>query len=189
MKRFADFLMWLGGWKLIGEPESQMKNCVFIEAPHTSMWDFVWGRCGLWKLGVNAHFFIKKELFFFPLGPILKALGGVPVDRNKGAGMVEQAVKHLQESDDFSIIITPEGTRKYTDRWKKGFYHIAMKAQKPIYLAWLDYEKKQGGSGPIFYPTGNYEEDIKKIEEFYRDKVAKYPENFNLSKQYQNKKQ
>ena len=111
---------------------------------------------------------------------------------------LQQAIAELDENNLLTqkqaanrtqLIITPEGTRKYTDRWKKGFYHIAMKAQKPIYLAWLDYEKKQGGSGPIFYPTGNYEEDIKKIEEFYRDKVAKYPENFNLSKQYQNKKQ
>lgn len=188
MKRFADFLMFLGGWKLIGEPEEDMKNCVFIEAPHTSMWDFVWGRCGLWKLGVNAHFFIKKEMFFFPLGLILRVLGGVPVDRKKGGGMVETAVRHLKENSNFSVIITPEGTRKYNDKWKKGFYYIAMKAEKPIYLSWLDYEKKQGGSGIKFYPTGNYEEDLKTIQEYYKDKVAKYPENFNLSKQYQNKK-
>ena len=126
-------------------------------------------------------------MFFFPLGPILKALGGVPVDRKKGAGLVDEAVKRLKEDKNFSVIITPEGTRKYTENWKKGFYHIAMKSGKPIYLSWLDYEKKQGGSGKIFYPTGNYEADLKEIQEFYKDKVAKYPENFNLSKQYQNK--
>ncbi len=185
MKRLADFLMWLGGWTFIGEPEPDMKNCVFIEAPHTSAWDFVWGRCGLWKLGVNAHFFIKKEFFFFPIGGLLKKLGGIPVDRQKGAGMVDVAVKNLTENDDYSVIITPEGTRKYTERWKKGFYQIALKAQKPIYLSWLDYEKKLASSGIKFYPTGDYEKDIKEIQKFYMDKVAKYPKNFNLSKEYQ----
>ena len=67
MKKFADFLMWLGGWKLIGEPEPQMKNCVFIEAPHTSMWDFVWGRCGLWKCRAGHD--------LFPLRCLEKAKG------------------------------------------------------------------------------------------------------------------
>lgn len=184
MKKLANFIMWLGGWKLIGEFEPEMKKCVFIEAPHTTMWDFVWGRCGLWKLGVNAHFFIKKEMFSFPLGGVLKALGGVPIDRGKSTNMVDQIVDMFNNSDDFSVIITPEGTRKYTENWKKGFYYIATKANVPIYLAWLDYEKKQGSGGKIFYPTGDYTKDLAEIQEFYKDKVAKYPEKFHLSKQF-----
>lgn len=185
MRKIAKFLLWLFGWKLVGKPEPQMKKCVFIEAPHTTMWDFVFGRLGLWQLGINVKFFIKKEMFFFPLGPILKSLGGIPVDRGKKTNMVDQIVEMYNKSDNFSIVITPEGTRRYTEHWKKGFYYIAMKANVPIYLGYLNYEKKEGSGGKIFYPTGNYEKDLAEIQEFYKDKVAKYPENFNLSKQYQ----
>ena len=175
MKRFADFLMWLGGWKLIGEPEPEMKNCVFIEAPHTSMWDFVWGRCGLWKLGVNAHFFIKKELFFFPLGPILKMLGGVPIDRKKGAGVVDEAVKKLRENKDFSVIITPEGTRKYTDKWKKGFYlnftgEYGLKyVASYISLGWT-MKKSKGAAVLSFTPPATMKATSKKFRSSIRIK-------------------
>ncbi|MCK9163545.1 MAG: acyltransferase, partial [Bacteroidales bacterium] len=98
---------------------------------------------------------------------------------------VEQIVEIFNTREEFSLVITPEGTRKYTDHWKKGFYHIALKANVPVYLAYLDYEKKEGGPGKIFHLTGNFENDIAEIQEFYKDKVAKYPENFSLSKQYQ----
>lgn len=187
MKQIAKFILWAFGWKLIGKREPQMKKCIFIQAPHTSMSDFLWGRLGLWQLGVNVKFLIKKEMFFFPFGLILKALGGIPIDRSSGNNVVEQIVHQFNSRDDFSLVITPEGTRKYTERWKKGFYHIAIKANVPIYISYLDYEKKEGGPGRIFHPTGDYEKDFAEIQEFYKDKVAKYPENFNLSKQYQNK--
>lgn len=177
--------MWLGGWKLIGEPEPEMKKCVVIEAPHTSMWDFVWGRCGLWLLGVNARFLIKKEVFVFPISGLLKRLGGIPIDRGRRNNVVDQIVEEFKNNDDFSLVITPEGTRKHTETWKRGFYYIALKAEVPIYLGWLDYEKKQGGAGKIFYPTGDYEKDIQVIQDFYKDKVAKYPSQFHLSKEYQ----
>lgn len=184
MKKIAKFILWLSGWKLVGEKEAHMNKCVFIEAPHTSMWDFLWGRLGLWQLGIKVKFFIKKEMFVFPLGPILKFLGGIPVDRGKNSKMVDQIVEMFNKSETFSLVITPEGTRKYTEHWKKGFYYIAVKANVPIYLGYLNYEKKEGGAGKIFYPTGNYEKDLVEIQEFYKDKVAKYPENFHLSKQY-----
>jgi 1-acyl-sn-glycerol-3-phosphate acyltransferase len=179
MKRFAKFLMWLYGWRFIGEPQPQMKNCVFIEAPHTSMWDFVWGRCGLWILGVNAHFFIKNEMFFFPVGLLLKALGGVPIDRKKGFNSVDAAVENLKNNKDFSVIITPEGTRKYTEHWKKGFYVIARRANVPLYLSYLDYDKKEASSGELFYTTGDYGKDMAYIQNFYSDKKAKYPSQFH----------
>ncbi|MDR1726230.1 MAG: 1-acyl-sn-glycerol-3-phosphate acyltransferase [Bacteroidales bacterium] len=185
MKYFGKFILWIFGWKFEGFPQKEMKNCVFIEAPHTSMWDFVFGRCGLWILGVNAHFFIKREMFFFPLGFFLKALGGVPVNRKKGLNSIDIAVDKLKNNKDFSIIITPEGTRKYTENWKKGFYVIAQKANVPIYLSFLNYKKKIASSGELFFPTGDYEKDLAYIQNFYRDKEAKYPENFNMSKLYQ----
>jgi len=185
MKKIANFILWISGWKVVGEPELQMKKCIFIQAPHTSMWDFLWGRLGLWQLGVSVKFLIKKEMFFFPFGFVLKALGGIPIDRGRRNNVVEQIVEIFNTREKFSLVITPEGTRKYTEHWKKGFYHIAIKANVPVYLAYLDYEKKEGGPGKIFHLTGNFENDIAEIQEFYKDKVAKYPENFSLSKQYQ----
>jgi len=183
-KRFANFLFWLGGFHFVGKPTKEMMHCVFIDVPHTSMWDFVWGRCGLWVLGVKAHFFIKKEMFFFPLGLILKALGGVSIDRGGRENMVEKTIKLLNENENYSVIITPEGTRKYTRHWKKGFYLIAMGAKVPIYLSYIDYAKKEASMGELFYPTGDYEKDLVFIWDYYKDKGAKYPANFNLSKQY-----
>lgn len=162
-----------------------MKKCIFIQAPHTSMWDFLWGRLGLWQLGVNVKFLIKKEIFFFPLGSILKALGGIPIDRTRGNNVIDQIVELFNTRDEFSLVITPEGTRKYTEHWKKGFYYISMKANVPVYISFLDYEKKEGGPGSIFNITGDFEKDFVGIQEFYKDKVAKYPERFNLSRQYQ----
>ena len=180
MKRFADFLMFLGGWKLIGEPEEDMKNCVFIEAPHTSMWDFVWGRCGLWKLGVNAHFFIKKEMFFFPLGLILRALGGVPVDRKKGGGMVETAVRHLKENSNFSVIIAPEGTRKPVKRWKAGFHIIAKETGVPVYISYFDWGTKRVGIYQKFEISDDAKADMARIQEIYESLhlVGKYPKDY-----------
>ena len=185
MKYFAGFLMALFGWRVTGESTPLIKNCVVIAAPHTSGWDFVWGRCILWVVGVNAKFIIKKEMFVFPFGYILKALGGIPVKRGRKSDLIDVCAKNLRENSNYSIVITPEGTRKYTKNWKKGFYEIALKADVPIQLCWLDYEKKLGGVGIPFFPTGNYEADLKEIQSFYKDKVAKYPKNFNMSKQYQ----
>ncbi|MDR0790368.1 MAG: 1-acyl-sn-glycerol-3-phosphate acyltransferase [Bacteroidales bacterium] len=185
MKWIAGFIMALFGWRMTGEVTPSVKNCVIIAAPHTSNWDFVWGRCVFWILGVNAKFIIKKEMFVFPFGYILKAFGGIPVERGSKSNLIDTCVKNLQQNDKYSIVITPEGTRKYTKHWKKGFYEIAHKANVPIQLCWLDYEKKLGGVGIPFYPTGNYEADLAEIQSFYKDKVAKYPKNFNMSKQYQ----
>jgi hypothetical protein len=88
----------------------------------------------------------------------------------------------FKKYDDLNIIITPEGTRKLVNNWKRGFYYIAQKANVPIVLGFLDFKKKELGFGPMLYPTGNYEEDWKEMEKFYRGINAKHPERYNLSK-------
>ncbi|MBR1768840.1 MAG: 1-acyl-sn-glycerol-3-phosphate acyltransferase [Bacteroidales bacterium] len=160
-----------------------MKNAIIIEAPHTSMWDFVWGRAGLWALGIKCHFLIKKELFFFPLGLILRALGAVPVNRGKdGKGFFDEIINELKSNGNFSLILTPEGTRKRTKNWKKGFYFIATESGKPIFMAWIDYKKKTCGVNKEskLIPTGDYQKDFEKIREFYKDITAKHPEQFTV---------
>ncbi|MBR1626351.1 MAG: 1-acyl-sn-glycerol-3-phosphate acyltransferase [Bacteroidales bacterium] len=186
MKLFGKIILKLGGFHLRSDFSEEMKNAVIIEAPHTSMWDFVWGRAGLWALGIKCHFLIKKELFFFPLGIILKMLGAVPVNRGKdGKGFYDHIIRQLKDNDNFSLIITPEGTRKRTDNWKKGFYYIARKAEKPIFMAWIDYKYKTCGVSKQdkIVPSGDYDKDFLIVKEFYKKVHAKHPEKFNLTSQ------
>lgn len=141
----------------------------------------MWGWLGFNSIGVDVRFLIKKESFFWPVGGILKKLGGIPVDRHKNNNMVEQISNLFNHHESLVITITPEGTRKKVEHWKKGFYYIALHAKVPIILGYLDYKEKKGGIGPIIWPSGNYQDDWKGIEEFYKGKHARHPEKFNLS--------
>jgi 1-acyl-sn-glycerol-3-phosphate acyltransferase len=90
--------------------------------------------------------------------------------------LVEQVVDEFNQSKQFALVITPEGTRRRVDKWKTGFYRIALGAGTPIVLGYADYEKREIGVGPAFYPTGNLEEDMEKIQAFYKGIVAKHPD-------------
>ncbi|HQO50086.1 MAG TPA: lysophospholipid acyltransferase family protein [Bacteroidales bacterium] len=181
MKTIATIALKLAGWKIIGGIPADVKKCVILAAPHTSNWDFVIGRLAYWYLDVPVKFLIKKEAFAHPLGFLVKRMGGIPVDRKKNTNLVEQVAELFNHYDVLNVIITPEGTRKLVKEWKKGFYYIALRAQIPIALGFVDYKNKIGGFGPTFYPSGNFEEDFKMIENFYRNKSAKNPALFNLS--------
>ncbi len=188
MKLIGRIILKIGGFHLQSNFSEEMKNAVIIEAPHTSMWDFILGRAGLWALGIHCHFLIKKELFFFPLGIILKALGAIPVNRGKdGKGFYDDIITELKNKKNFSLIITPEGTRKLTNNWKKGYYYIAQKADKPIFMAWIDYKYKTCGVNKEskIIPTGDYNKDFILVQNFYKNINAKYPERFNLTSQNQ----
>ncbi len=169
------------GWKIKVDKSIISDKAVIIMAPHTSMMDFWIGRFAFWKLQVPVRFLIKKELFWFPLGMFLRNMGAIPVDRNKRNNISGTIVNLFNKHKKFYFVITPEGTRKLTYTWKRGFYYIALKAGVPILLAYIDYGKKEGGIGKIFYPCGNFEHDLHEIQKFYLNIKARYPENFNLS--------
>ena len=176
MRIIAKFIFFIGGWTVIGSVPKEIKKAVMIAAPHTSNWDFLWARLAFFILGLRLRYTIKKELFFFPLGPILKALGGIPIDRSKKSNMVDFMIDQYQQYDDLILMITPEGTRSYSPEWKKGFYYISNGANVPILLGYLDYAKKHAGIGPVFQTTGDVQKDIKEIQSFYRGITPKYPE-------------
>ena len=180
MQRISGFVLRLFGWKITSYIPPEIKKAVIVMAPHTSYWDFVLGRIGYWYLGIPSKFYIKKEAFFWPLGIWLKKLGGIPVNRKKTTHLVADTTKQIQESDTFFITITPEGTRALVKQWKKGFYQLAMKAEVPLVLGYLDYKEKTGGPTKVFYPTGDYENDLKIIEDFYRGKQGRNPQWFNV---------
>jgi 1-acyl-sn-glycerol-3-phosphate acyltransferase len=151
-----------------------------IIAPHTSSWDFVYGAGAKLLLRLDCKYLAKKELFRFPLRGILLHIGGVPVDRSQSHGMVDSMVQYLKNNEEAIVIFPPEATRKRIAKWKTGFYHAAMGANVPIVMSFIDYKRKKAGFGPSFMPSGNYENDLRIIRNFYADITAFYPENFAL---------
>jgi len=181
LRWLSKFILRLWGWHTDGSLPGGIHKAVVVSAPHTSLWDFVIGRLTFWAIRVNIRFLIKAEVFRPPLGFLLKKLGGIPVERESHNRMVDQVVRLFHENDSLVVVITPEGTRHLVHEWKKGFYLIAMRANIPIALSFIDYRHKTGGIGPVIWPTGDYEKDMGLIREFYRDKTARHPERFNLS--------
>lgn len=176
MKKIIRFIFWLLGWKIDKRTPEGIKKCVIVVGPHTSNWDFVLGKMAFISYGVKAKFLIKKELFFPPLGWLIKLMGGVPVDRKQRNNMTDTAVKFFNENDTMFLVFTPEGTRKYNPNWKKGFYYIAQKARVPIYICYIDYKNKVGGFHSVFQPTGDIENDIQYIKGILREYKGRYPE-------------
>lgn len=175
MRVVSKFIMWLSGWKIVSTPPNE-KKFIMIAAPHTSNWDFIYARAAFYIMGIRCRYTVKSELFFFPLGLILKSMGGLAINRKEKGNMVDRMIHLYDKWDSLTILITPEGTRSYSPDWKKGFYHIAVGAKIPISLGFLNYEKKEAGIGPLIYPTGDYETDVEKIKSFYRTIPGKYPE-------------
>lgn len=175
MRKLSKFILWLSGWKIVGTPPSE-KKYIMIAAPHTSNWDFIYARAAFYIMGIRLRYTVKSELFFFPLGAVLKSMGGIAINRKAKGNMVDKMVQLYENWDSLTIMITPEGTRSYSPNWKKGFYHIAVGANIPISLGFLNYEKKEAGIGPLIYPTGDYEADLEVIQSFYRKIPGRFPE-------------
>ena len=172
----------LFGWMGFSEEvtESFPKKYIIALAPHTSNWDFVVGMLYCHAKGFQCNFLMKKEWFFWPLGPVMRRLGGIPVYRNRHQGMTDTAAQKAMEMDTFRLCITPEGTRKPTTEWKKGFYYIALKANLPILLYGLDYEHRKVKCTRTFMPTGNVEKDMDEIKSYYKDMKGRHPEKFKI---------
>lgn len=176
MGKFFFWLLKQFGWKIDSSTPANVKKAVIVVGPHTSNWDFIIGKMAFSFYRVNAKFLIKKELFFPPFGWILKALGGIPVDRKKNNNITAQAVRYFSENESCYLVFTPEGTRSYNPHWKKGFYYIAQNAGVPIYIAYIDYKRKIGGFHSLFEPTGNAESDINYIKTVLSEYSGKFPE-------------
>lgn len=180
MKNIAAFLLRCFGWRVDDYKPAERKY-VLIVAPHTSNWDFVIGRLAFWTKGLPARFMIKQEFFRFPIRGLLKALGGLPVNRGRGGGRaIEEAVALLHTHEAMAMIITPEGTRKRNPHWKKGFYHIARAAGVPVYMGYLDYKEKACrivGQMPV---TGDLARDCEVLKATYAGVTARYPAQFTL---------
>lgn len=179
MGRFARKIFDLSGWRFEGVLPPGEKFVV-VSAPHTSNWDFFVGRLFYMAYDIKPKVLIKEESFIFPFGMILKSLGGIPVNRKGHNAVVNAAVRALHEPGPVFLTITPEGTRKLNPHWKLGFYYIALKAKVPLLISYFDYKYKTVGVGDVFMPTGNIEEDIRRIKMFYKDIHPRHPERFTV---------
>lgn len=177
---FSKLLLRIAGWRVtISVPD--YPKCVICVAPHTSNWDFVLGKLAYASVGRKAGFLMKESWFFFPLGIFFRAIGGIPVPKQKGSSLVESIVDKFNRSPRMALAITPEGTRSRNSNWRHGFLYIARDAQVPLLLGALDFKRKEIIIDNEFIPTGDIDADMSSIKKYYSRFTAKYPEKFDAS--------
>jgi 1-acyl-sn-glycerol-3-phosphate acyltransferase len=167
-KSFIRLILRLTGWKPEGVAPPDPRY-VLISYPHTSAWDFflLLGFCTLHD--VPLRFMIKDSFFRPPFGWIMRALGGIPIDRSTRHNTVEKMAQAVQNADHIALSIPPEGTRKYVPHWKSGFYYVALAAKVPLLLSFINGPERRFGFGPVIHLTGDVEADLDKLREFYGD--------------------
>lgn len=163
-------------WNLVIEEESPRSGAILVGAPHTSNWDFVLMLAIAASAQMRFRWLGKSDLFWWPLAPVLRALGGIPVERSANHGLVDQLASQFGPEADYVLAITPKGTRSKREYWHSGFYRIAQKTGTPLILCFVDNETKTTGLGPTISVTGNLEADMDKIRAFYAGKTGIRPE-------------
>lgn len=162
-------------WRLVTEPAPDRPS-VLIGAPHTSNWDFVYMLAITWRLNMHIRWLGKKSLFRGWRGPIMRWLGGIPVDRDSPSLVVSEVVERIRSGEVFGLVVTPDGTRSGHTYWKSGFYRIARETGLPLTLGFVDRTTKTTGLGPTLELTGDVPSDMDRIREFYADKAGVRPE-------------
>jgi 1-acyl-sn-glycerol-3-phosphate acyltransferase len=172
-QRLAAWILRACGWRITGAfPD--VPKLVLIAAPHSSGWDAVWGLLVKIALGLNVEFMGKREIFWWPLGPLLRFLGGFPVNRQAAGGVVEQLTERMRRSETLWIVLAPEGTRRRVGQWKSGFWRVARDAGVPICCAAFHYPEKRVHIGNVLTPGADFETDHATIRAWYRPYVGKH---------------
>lgn len=175
LQRAVAALFALAGWR-IDAPQPLPARCVIIGAPHTSGTDLLVALAVREALGIRFRWAAKDRYFWGPIGWLMRAWGGVPVNRRERTHFVARMAEHFREDADFKLVIAPEGTRRRAAHWRTGFYYIARAAQAPIVLGYADYRRKVAGWGPMLIPTDDIEADFAFIRAFYATVTGRYPE-------------
>ncbi len=183
LKIISRILLMVKGWSYNVDIIKPFDKCVLIIAPHTSAWDMALGKAIFVLTKIPAKIAVKKEAFFWPLNWFLRYLGAIPIDRTPKDGskqrisLVDAMANSIKKEKKIVMVITPEGSRGKRKQWKTGFYHVAVKANVPIALGYLDFDVKEGIIEKIIYPSGDMDKDMREIMDFYKDKthLGKYP--------------
>ncbi|WP_417431273.1 1-acyl-sn-glycerol-3-phosphate acyltransferase [Halpernia sp.] len=171
------------GWKVVLDGDvDNLDRCILVVAPHTANLEYILGNFAYWSLGKPLKVIIKDQHTKAWYGFAIKAMGGIGIDRSQKNDLVNFVCDQFKK-EDFSLVITPEGTRSWVTRWKKGFYHMAIKAQVPIVLGAGDFGKKEIHLGKIIsvndLETRTYEDIMSELEEYYNKITPAVPENWN----------
>lgn len=168
-------LLELLGWRLdVRLPD--LPKFVMIAVPHTSNWDFVIGICAVLAIRVRVRWWVKHTVYRAPVRHIVDWLGGIPINRGAAHGVVEQTVAAFQREPQLVLSLTPEGTRSRVEKWKRGFYHVALRTGVPVVLAYMDYRLKRVVAGPMIQPSGDYDTDVAKMLEYFDGVTPRHPE-------------
>lgn len=172
LQRSALWLLALFGWHVRFAPLPGPRGVVIVY-PHTSNWDFILGLLAKWAIGKPVHWLGKEALFRGVcgalFGPMLRACGGQPIERGASTGAIERLAQQIHAADWYWLALAPEGTRNYRDRWRSGFYHIALEAQVPLGMAYIDYARKEIALVDHIRLSGDVETDMAAIREVYKD--------------------
>ena len=168
LRAFSIAFLKLTGWKVEGSLPADGQKCVLIAAPHTSNWDLPYTLMVAFVLRLHIYWMGKEQIFSPPFRGLMLWLGGIPVQRESANNLVAVSAEAIKAADGpLQLVVPPEGTRSKVRYWKSGFYYIALGAQVPIVLAYMDYGRKISGLGPVFHPTGDLEADMARIQAFY----------------------
>ena len=176
-RALAGHLLALPGWRVEGELPP-LPKFVIIVAPHTSNWDFIIGVLAMFITDVKASWLGKHTIFRFPLSPLLRWIGGEPIDRSVSHGTVETAIERFQSRPEWVLALSPEGTRRRVERWKTGFYRIAVGAGVPIVPTWIDYRTRVFRIGGPVWPGADEAAGVAALRSLFHKEMAKYPECF-----------
>ena len=167
------------GWTLEGGLPAGVTRCVVIAAPHTSNWDLPYTLAVAFALRLNIFWMGKQQLFRWPFRGVMMWLGGVPVNREQNTNLVAASAQALRDAGGpMQLVVPPEGTRSKARYWKTGFYYIALQAQVPIVLGYMDYQRKRSGLGPAILPSGDIERDMLTIKAFYAEFTGRNADQF-----------
>jgi 1-acyl-sn-glycerol-3-phosphate acyltransferase len=176
LRQLAARAFWsVSRWRLVTEPAPDRPS-VLVGAPHTSNWDFVFMLAIAWELGIDVRWLGKKSLFHGWRGPVMRAVGGIPVDRSDPSRVVAEVVERIHAGEVFSLVVTPDGTRGAHTHWKSGFYRIARETGMPVTLGFVDRDTMTTGLGPTVELTRDVSHDMDGIRAFYADKSGTRPE-------------
>lgn len=168
-------LLRLFGWRALSAPLPGPRGVIMVY-PHTSNWDFILGMLYRFGTGLRANWIGKDTIFRWPFRGLMVRMGGVPISRRAPGGFIGSAVEQFGGHEWLWLALAPEGTRKHTDHLKSGFYRIALGADVPCGLGFIDYATKTLGFQQFVRFSGNAKEDLALLQAFYADKRGRRPD-------------
>jgi len=178
-KVLGSVILFLFGWKVSYPTEYRIHKMLMLAAPHTSNWDTIFTLAAYWKQGLEPKFLVHDHFTKGIFGFFFKRIGAIGVSKGQSKNLVKHIVDLFENSSELLLVIAPEGTKYKTEKWKTGFFNIAKQAKVPLSLGLLDYSNKKAGIGGLLSMSGNFEDDMAYIQNFYAKANPRHPDRYN----------